>query len=556
MRIPNKLTLVVIMTAAIFLIFASCVKNTGKIEYEDAVLFQQESVSDENGAGNSAACIYPVYPVSSAEDLKRYLESEIRKQGLPLEVGDIYSAENGMEPCREFIVSFLNNPENACIFSFSMADYYMLDGKGNPSFTIAFKDADNSQDMITILALVMRYISPELSLSEAEDMARNQDNTISTDGYSMPRDIGGYQIQARYTDPHVFIRTQEFDAAMGVKVTALKQIWGDPDISGARALNTPQDYSLLDDNYNTRLLYADFTVKNVWQHVEALHGDFWVTVDVESMTGDRYTFRVESMQMLMDYEFGVGQEYTLYISTGQSYGPIIYYAIQRSASEQFNSRGAAQILDYPIMDGDRRLERIEPEEDGTGTVYDVTFNLVRRMIGPFAAAEGRGLGEKQWPDDMQRDLYEFAGWYDNPEGFGKPYTKDTPIYKNTDLYAIWKYTGSGGCRPRPHRGAIGGVNEGASFNVGQAMTISAAGYNMHLSLPNDRRFRWAPISWRVGNDACGEFPVEEPFTAVLSIDDEGEFALYITYREEIFDGLKWQATGQVCEVEERSFVLK
>ena len=32
-----------------------------------------------------------------------------------------------------------------------------------------------------------------------------------------------------------------------------------------------------------------------------------------------------------------------------------------------------------------------------------------------------------------------------------------------------------------------------------------------------------------------------------------DFNLYITYKEEIFDGVGWQETGQVHEVEELTF---
>jgi len=75
----------------------------------------------------------------------------------------------------------------------------------------------------------------------------------------------------------------------------------------------------------------------------------------------------------------------------------------------------------------------------------------------FAALEGHGIGEKQWPNDPAWESYTFIGWYDNLEWDGNPYSKDTPIYQDTYLYANWKYSGSGVIWPRVHRGNINGL---------------------------------------------------------------------------------------------------
>jgi hypothetical protein len=47
-----------------------------------------------------------------------------------------------------------------------------------------------------------------------------------------------------------------------------------------------------------------------------------------------------------------------------------------------------------------------------------------------------------------------------------------------------------------------------------------------------------------------------PYQASLSLDNKGEQRLYITYLEEIFDGVGWQETGQLHEVEEVFFQVK
>jgi len=53
----------------------------------------------------------------------------------------------------------------------------------------------------------------------------------------------------------------------------------------------------------------------------------------------------------------------------------------------------------------------------------------------------------------------------------------------------------------------------------------------------------------------GSFSDESPFHTKFSIDTKGEYVLHITYKEEIFDGVGWQETGQSHEVPELSFQI-
>lgn len=514
-----------------------------------------------NGKRSEVIGDYP-YPENPAEQLRIAFESDKNIRGIPMEISNVEKIEFEDKECTQIKITFTDGNENMCVISFvnKYLDYgyeETLDGRENPSFTIAFKDHDNSQDMITVLTLVIKYISPDLSFEEAERLALKQDDTISTDGYSMPQDIGGYQIQARYTNPHVFVRTPYFESKFGVNVRAIRQLWrGTINLQQCKELINPQDDSFLDVPYwdtekHSEIVYADFIVKNLWQKQSYLHGETWVMVDVESMTGQQYAFSLDTWEFPKAYEFGVGQLYTMFIQPNRG----LVYAIQRSESAQFNSRGEVQPIDYPIVDWKNPIRRIEPE--GEGTVYDVSFFLKSQSYGEqFAALHGNGIGEKQWPNDPAWDGYTFVGWYDNWECKGSPYTKDTPIYQDTSLCAKWKYAGPGGIWPRAHRGDIQGIEEGSYLSAGQKLTITAKGYNMNLETPKDQRFRWYPVTWRLSDGASGSFSNEAPFQAVLSLNNKDAGRLYITYFEETFDGVEWQATGQLREVEEITFRIE
>ena len=538
-----------------------------KADYTDDgivnINFTNSSGSDTELAEPSSLLGDYVYPDNPAEALRSYLVIDAGERALPMEINDVQTIEFEGKECSQFRITFTNGSENMCVITFT--DKYLfssrensLDGRSNPSFTIAFKDPDNSQDMIIVLTSVIRYLSPDLSFEEAERLAKAQDDTISTDGYAMPQDIGAYQVQARYTNPHIFVSIPDFDAMYGVKVTALKQMWrGALDTRYFHELKTNEDYNLITEVYpyweetkEPECIYADFIVKNVWQRQSHLHGETWVIVDLVSMTGLQFSLSLDTWEYPDTYEFGVGQQYTIYIQRYPRSG--IVYAVQKSESTQLNSRGEVQLIDYPTDNFEDRRWRVEPE--GEGEVYDVCFTLQSQGYGErFAALEGHGIGEKQWPSDPAREGYTFIGWYDNLDWEGNPYTKDTPVYQDTYLYARWKYTGSGGIRPRAYRGDIQGVDEGSSYTIGQELSITASGYNRNLETPNDQRFRWIPVTWRLSDGTNGSFSGEDTYQATLSFDNKGEQYLYITYLEEIFDGIDWQETGQLYEVEEVLF---
>ncbi|MDR1559870.1 MAG: hypothetical protein LBS84_09290 [Clostridiales bacterium] len=512
------------------------------------------------------------YPENPAEALRTALDKDVEKRGLPLTIGEVERISFDKWERSQIVIGFTENSDNLCVIDFSLKhlEYSYersLFGHDNPSFTIAFKDPDNVQDMEIVLTSIIKYLSPDLSLEEARHLAINQDKTLGTDGYSQPADIGGYQVQARYATPNVFFRTPDFDAKLGVTVRAIAQLWGSGLDKGLCHELTTGDFDLLTSEHPWRwdeesdepsIVYSDFIVKDVSEHQSYIHGETWHVVMVESiLTGEEYRLTLDTWAFSDTYEFGIGQEYTLFISrkyvSGVSGG--IMYAVQKTESAQFNSCGF-QSLDYFTHDYDSRWWRVEPEEDGT--IYNVYFVLQSQTWGEaFAVLEGHGLGEAQWRDDPPGwDGYTFVGWYDNTEWNGEPYTKDTPIYKETYLHARWKYTGSGGAWPRAHRGAIEGIQDGGTLAAGSEVAITALGYNTTLESPGDQRFRWTPVSWRLSDGKKGMFSDTVPFTATLTAEPASEQTLYITYVEEIYDMVGWQKTGQVHETAEINFTVK
>jgi len=539
---------------ASMLILASCVENG----YE-----QEELITGiaENIVGDFQ------YPENPAKELRNTLENDINERGLPVIIGEIENIVFDNREYSQIMVDFTES-DNIGVISFLNGhlnyDWDVLpDGSANPSFTIAFQDHDNYQDMIMLLTSVIRYVSPDLSLDEAERLAIMQDRTISIDGYSQPLDIGGYQIHSRNTNPHIFLNTPHFDAKLGVEVRAISQLWDVVfDTVDFHQLTGSDDYHLLDISFwdeerHPTGVYGDFIVKNTWQYFCWRHGCTAVTVDVESMSGRRFSFGFDTTRWFRNpYEFGVGQKYTLFIDLQFEQG--IVYAVQRSESMDFNSRGQAQSIDALTMDFIDSV-RVWPEEyDGTPLdVYFMTYAFGPMCI--FTVLEGHGLGgETVWPTERYnpiREDYTFHGWFNNPDFAGEPYTNETPIHQETNLFPKWIYSGPGGIWPRAYRGIIHGIDEN-NLSAGQNLTITAEGYNMNLDAPEDKRFRWMPISWRLSDGTGGYFTSEIPFQANIPFGSVGEQGLYITYLEEVFDRITWQKTGQTREVRERLLVIR
>lgn len=64
---------------------------------------------------------------------------------------------------------------------------------------------------------------------------------------------------------------------------------------------------------------------------------------------------------------------------------------------------------------------------------------------------------------------------------------------------------------------------------------------------------WIPVLWKVSDSTNDVFSQEAPFLAEFSLGKEGQYKIFITYKEEIFDGVNWQETGQIHRVEELGF---
>jgi len=280
-------------------------------------------------------------------------------------------------------------------------------------------------------------------------------------------------------------------------------------------------------------------------------------VEVESMSGTQFSFNHDTWQWFRNpYEFGIGQMYTIFL--GLQFNEGIIYAVQRTESVNFNSRGQKQLSDMISLDFVDSV-RVLPEEY-EGTLLEVNFmTTAHGFLCIFPVIKGQVLGgDTVWPTERYSPIWEdytFVGWFDNPDFLGEPYTNETIIYQDTMLFPKWMYSGPGGILPRAYRGVIRGIYEN-NLVVGQNLLITVAGYNMNLESPLDKRFRWMPISWRLSDGTSGYFSDEVTFQASIPLSRIGEQGLYITYLEEVFDRVNWQQTGQVHEVRERLLVIQ
>ena len=507
------------------------------------------------------------YPENPAEELRSALANCINLRGLPMTISEVKSVEFGDVEYSQITINFTDsNNVGLVLFSKRNTRYdlnFIFNEKPNPSFNIAFQDHENTHDKIMLLTSVFLYLSPGISLTEAERMAINQDRTISTDGFSQPLDIGGYQVQSRYTNPFAFIETPEFVAKLGINVRAIGQLWnGAFYVENAQQLNRDNYYllsvSFWEEDRHPSIVYGDFIVIDTSRYITWQHGNTSVTLEVESMSGARFLLRLDTWTSFTNpYEFGVGQIYTIFYKI--NFRPGIVYAIQRTESTDFNTRGQEQSFDMLSMEFINTVS-IWPEVN-EGTLLDVNFRTYAfGSMSVFPVLKGHGLGgDIVWPTERFnpiREDYTFHGWFDNLDFEGTPFTNETIIYQDTMLFPKWIYSGPGGITPRAYRGAIIGLDDSGILTVGSNLEITALGYNMGVESPWEKRFRWVPIAWRLSNETSGTFTNEAPFTASIQFVNTGEHGLYITYKEEVFDRVRWQQTGQVREIRERLLVVQ
>jgi len=523
---------------------------------------------NNNYAPTSAAIIGDyLYPENPAEELRAALADDFNNRGLPMTISEVEDVAFGGIEYSQITINFTESG-NVGLILFSNRNTwhdfdFMFDEKPNPSFNIALRDHENTQDKILLLTSVFLYLSPGISLTEAERTAVNQDRTISTDGFSQPLDIGGYQVQSRYTNPFAFIETPEFVARLGVSVRAIGQLWNGAFNTEDAWQLTREDYHLLnlsfwDENSHPAVVYGDFIVIDASRYITWQHGATYVALEVESMSGARFMLRLDTWTSFTNpYEFGVGQTYTIFYRINQR--PGIVYAVQRSETTDFNTRGQEQSIDVLSMDFIDAV-RIWPD-DNEGTLLEVSFmTYAFGSLSVFPVQEGHGLGgDIAWPAERFnpiREDYIFHGWFDNPDFEGTPFTNETIIYQDTSLYPKWVYSGPGGIAPRAYRGIIIGLDDARILTAGSNLEITALGYNMGVESPWEKRFRWAPIAWRLSDGTSGNFTNEAPFSANIPLRSAGEHGLYITYIEEVFDRVGWQQTGQIREVRERLLTIR
>ncbi|MCL2356898.1 MAG: hypothetical protein FWC70_07055 [Defluviitaleaceae bacterium] len=563
----NKITGTI---AAVAILLTACGNTASEQDYYRNIPFGETFQSDsadtpENDYVPTNAMIIGdyCYPENPAEELRAALADDFNYRNLPMTISEVENVEFGNTTYSQITINFTDSENIGLVFfRNTMHDFdFYFDDRPNPSFNIAFKNHENTHDKIMLLTSVFLYLSPDISPAEAERMAINQDRTISTDGFSQPLDIGGYQVQSRYTNPFAFIETPEFTAKSGISVRAIGQLWnGAFYVGNARQLNR-ENYHLLNSSFwvddgHPAVVYGDFIVLDTSRHITWQHGSTSVTLEAESMSGERFTFSLNTTRWFRNpYEFGVGQRYTIFF--GLEFRQGIVYAIQRSESENFNIRGQEQSIDALSMDFIDAV-RVWPDDDEE-TLPEVSF--MTYAFGPlnvFPAREGHGLGgDIAWPTEQFNPLradYIFHGWFDNPDFDGAPFTNETIIFQDTMLFPKWVYSGPGGIAPRAYRGAIIGL--GDSGMSGSTLEITALGYNTCVESPWEKRFRWIPVAWRLSDDASGNFTNEAPFFASIPLRNAGEHGLYITYTEEVFDRVRWQQTGQVREVRERLLTVR
>jgi len=565
----------VITVFAMMLLLSACGNTAPEHDHYDdwnlpfSGTFQSNSIDTlENSHEQISATIIGDfhYPENPAEELRTALANDFNYRSLPVMVSEVENVEFGDVEYSQITVDFTGSG-NVGLVLFSNRNTrhdfdFIFNENPNPSFSIAFQDHENTYDKIMLLTSVFLYLSPGISLTEAERMATNQDRTISTDGFSQPLDIGGYQVQSRYTNPFAFIETPDFTAKLGVSVRAIGQLWnGALYAENAQQLNQ-ENYHLLnlsfwDADKHPSVVYGDFIVIDTSRYITWQHGNTSVTLEVESMSGARFTFHLDTTRWFRNpYEFGVGQKYTIFLGLELRQG--IIYAIQRSETTDFNTRGQEQSIDTLSMDFIDAV-RVWPE-DNEGTLLEVSF--MTYAFGPlciFPVLEGHGLGgDIVWPTEQFnpiRDDYTFYGWFDNPDFYGVPFTNETIIYQDMMLFPKWVYSGPGGIVPRAYRGVIIGLDDSGIVAVESNLEITALGYNMGVESLHEKRFRWVPIAWRLSDGTNGNFANEAPFFTSIPLHNVGENGLYITYMEEVFDRIRWQQTGQVREVRERLLTI-
>lgn len=318
----TKKALVLLLTALLLFCTGCFGGETDDLEVQ---IFEGDPSGQE--APPPGEVISYTYPADPPKALKNSLDKAAG--GVDFTAGEIRTWSDVYGERLEIPIYWRGEREHATLISFYIPEDIVYDDARatgrEASFTIAFIDPEAMEDMITLAIPVLQHIDPGLGWDGALSIVENLLDTLTVDGFGDPVEVGGYQIQLHYTNPHIYFKSRDFTASMGLRVTALGSIWGEFSTTGYPEM-TPELYAAGGRDDNPTHVRVTGTVTE-WYKKPDYYGTIETFVTVEYGDGNICELRMNYQNS--PYELALGSRYEFFVMLNHPRGPALIHAVQQ-----------------------------------------------------------------------------------------------------------------------------------------------------------------------------------------------------------------------------------
>lgn len=138
------------------------------------------------------------------------------------------------------------------------------------------------------------------------------------------------------------------------------------------------------------------------------------------------------------------------------------------------------------------------------------------------------------PSSADRQIFNVKGTVILPDGVKNPDNISTVIAVSVTVKA---YKGT---QAKETENKITGIDANGKYDTNSKITFTAVGAGMDNESPKKGDTRYLPGSWKITETRTWD---AAPYTATLRVSKAGQYTLAVTFKQQKYNGSKWENTG-------------
>lgn len=142
------------------------------------------------------------------------------------------------------------------------------------------------------------------------------------------------------------------------------------------------------------------------------------------------------------------------------------------------------------------------------------------------------------PSSSERQTFNVKGTVTLPDGVKNPDEISTVIAVSVTVNA---YKGT---QAKDSENKITGIDADGKYDTNSKITFTAVGAGMNNKSPKKGDTRYMPESWKITETRTWD---AAPYTATFRVSKAGQYTLSVTFKQQKYNGSKWENTGSRSE---------